>query len=45
MVRCLYQHAGGLNNCAVQRQLGSVRRKRRIEPRGVKVEERDNENE
>jgi hypothetical protein len=44
MTRCLCQHTRCLNNRAVQRQLGSVRRKRRIEPWRVEIEQRNDEN-
>jgi hypothetical protein len=45
MIRCLCQHARRLNNRAIQRQLSSIGRKRRIEPRRMKIEQRDDKDE
>lgn len=43
-IHCLRQHASAFRHSPIQRQLRTIRQ-RRIEPRCVKVEERDDEDE
>jgi hypothetical protein len=45
LIRRLHQHARRLDHCVVERQLRGVGRERRVEPRRVEVEERDDEDE